>query len=113
MTESEPRLDVMTYLAQTAPEPKPDIPHSPTVSRSHWQRTEIYSSHGCRYCRFRWGKGSETWGYLHISGGDANTPLVQQRQQTIDEMIRAGASLEEIKRTIAGWSNAKPGRKPF
>lgn len=107
----EERIDILTYLQNSAPAKVQTIPHSLRTARSHWQRTEVYTSHGCRYVRYRWGKGSESWGYLHISGGAANTELVHSRKSHIDQLIMGGASLDEIKRTIAGWENAKAGRK--
>lgn len=107
-------LEVLGELAKNSALPKTGrlekIPHS--RKPTYWKRTEIYTSHQIKYVRFRWGKGRESWGYLHISGGCCTNPVVQQRRKAVDEAIAAGQSLEAIKKLIASWDNAKPGRKP-
>lgn len=82
-------------------QPHPDSKNS-ALPRNLWMRTELYSSHQIKYVRFRWGKGRQTFGYLHISGGDCTNPLVQQRQALVDRLIREQASIDQIKKTIAG-----------
>lgn len=122
MPEAERLPTVLELLAEIDARNWAKIPHS--VKRrlpgsvalnsapSVWMRTESYSSHGFRYARFRWGKGSETWGYVHIAGGLCSTELVQARRSQIDQLIAAGASLDQILALLRGWENARSGRKP-
>lgn len=97
------------------------IPHSPEMSSaliapinsapSSWMRTEAYMSHGIRYARFRWGKGSESWGYVHIAGGSCSSELVQLRRRAVDQLIGSRASLDQILALLRIWENARAGRK--
>jgi hypothetical protein len=81
-------------------------------SRRFWMRTHLYESHRIRYTRFCWGKGSEVWGYVHISGGDCTNPVVQPRKMAVDELITAGGTLAEVLALLRSFENAKAGRKP-
>jgi predicted GIY-YIG superfamily endonuclease len=83
----------------------------PRPDRPMWQRTEIYTSHQIKYVRYRWGKGRENWGYLHIPGGDAQSELVKQRRSLVDAAIASGLSVEEIKKMMLPWAAAAVGRK--
>lgn len=80
-------------------------------SRHVWMTTHTYTSHGIRYARFCWGKGSETWGYVHIAGGESTTELVQSRRKSVDDLIRAGATLIEILELLRSFENQPAGRK--
>lgn len=85
---------------------------SPSAARrSLWMKTHLYSSHGCRYARFCWGKGSEVWGYVHIVGGSCTDVLVQNRRAEVDRLIAAGAALSVILSLLRSWDNARAGRK--
>lgn len=86
------------------------IPLEPAPTRQ-WQRTEMYQSGGTRYARYRWGRGSESFGYVHIAGGAAEHPIVLARRRQVDEAIVAGRSLLEILLILRGFSEAKRGRK--
>lgn len=76
-----------------------------------WMRTGIYRSGGSQYCRFYWGRGHETFGFAHISGGPADSPLVQQRRATIDNLISEGAPLQSIFDALRSFPNEQAGRK--
>lgn len=79
--------------------------------RRFWMTTHTYQSHGIRYARFCWGKGSETWGYVHIAGGGCSSQLVQSRRAAVDRLIGAGAELPEVLALLRSFENARPGRK--
>jgi hypothetical protein len=84
----------------------------PPVATRHWQRTEVYSSGGTAYARYRWGKGSESFGYVHIAGGAAAHPAVLARRAQVDEAISGGRSLLEILDLLRSFGEAQRGRKP-
>lgn len=94
-----------------------EIPHTlesePCAELKEWAYTEDYLSHSIIYVRFRWGKGSVTAGYVHISGGNSANPTVQERRSRVDEMVQRGCSVAEIEAAIRGFPKARRGRKPF
>lgn len=126
MTEPQERLPtVLEVLADIDRRAKavskiPQVPaaknsasaSAPRRSCDLWMKTHLYSSHGIRYARFCWGKGSEVWGYIHIAGGSCTDVLVQERRAQIDRLIAAGADLSEILALLRSWENARAGRKP-
>lgn len=76
-----------------------------------WMRTGIYKSGGSQYCRFYWGKGHETFGFVHISGGSADSEAVKARRAAIDRMIADGAPLQAIFDRLRSFPNEQAGRK--
>lgn len=107
LTSSPPSVGELPLFQQKT------IPHSLQPPPSLWMRTEIYSSHGGHYCRFRWGKGRENWGYVHINGGNASTELVQGRRRLVDEAIARNDDLLEILQLLQQFPAERAGRKRF
>lgn len=93
--------------------PDPALSEFRTVQKKSgfWHKTEIYTSHGVKYARYRWGNKGTTWGYIHINGGAAADRVVRDRRAVIDRAIAAGAELVEIQQLIAGFAAARAGRK--
>lgn len=91
--------------------PMPPARLSQCAELKSWSKVESYESHRIKYFRFRWGKGSETWGYVHIAGGDCSNPVVQQRADEVRSLIAVDAPLPEIFDRLRSFSNARAGRK--
>lgn len=68
-----------------------------------WMALYSYPSHGYRYWRLQWGRGSSIEGYRHIPGGAAGNPIVSRRLDELRLEMARGRSLIHLQSIIQSW----------